>query len=1112
LFPAARLHYGRAMVKNPSGPYVRRLRTQANLKQKALGALAGCTSRTISTSENANAKPCSRSTQRGILTALAKELKLDPATLFAEVERLQTADSPTSSGRPGDVVPPSIAPPSEVRVPLPADAPSDWLERVVAGAIDGHAENGSVYCFPSCLKRDEDGVLFLVERHVLEPGLADLRAEHAIIQVPVSLEPSFAVFREDRHDDPMKRLGALPFVGTPTLGTLHLPSEHGAADFTVLVTPLCRERTSPAVPRLLSAVLRGGPGHPEPSRERLANWIELASSLATAVWSLHARGWAHFDVSPDNVLVREDRGRWRDVTLINIDVRQGADLQKDTREQRALNEQLDLVGLRDTLVSALVGEAVEVDLEPRQLEALARRVHGEPARRALNLCLRYLIEPAPGAPVETSTELLRKMVHDLGALKALLRSTLARGASARGAVPGSKPLPRRKDEAISALLVAIRESAGTVERKEWCGTYLADAPGTPVDFEGCSRLLAEGHGRAATAALTRLLDEQGATLSKRSTLRSLRLLVGVLLTREGATDEARRILDRYAHHTDPGVAWWVTMLRAKVAYDQAPRGFVSGPLPLFEGEDPAEVRRAEAWRVAHETLFQLARGEAPTREQTGEMERLIHGDASHEAVFGALILARALASRRTVDGFLAAMSALQLAASYSATRKLPHEQAATLAIASALVRGAFSDPVLGPALAGEGVDADDNLVLAADCALLAGELFQWLDVPARSRKAYRAAAACFFACSRTPEHIMEGFRWLGLARNHRILPWAPPDLKPTGLRSDGIAGAGASREDADEREAMTRGVARWHAASVDVPRASTHADPGNVISDNYDDLYGPGIERVYGTGGTTIELVPRRGGDVRVSPIAGSVVSDLLACAERWFDRILPPGARVLVLGCGTGGDATRLARDGLRVVGLDSSAWSIRRAERDGAGVTGLRFVRGELPAVDGPDAKSKLGGKFDAVILRDRLFRRVSKHTMLEGAARWLREGGLLLGTEWVQARTATRRYWQRLFDTLWIPDLETREGCRALLRDARLAQIEVEPRDEEMRRFFTNRLGWLDRELTSGAPRSSDEMAVLLRARTDIGALDKLCSEDGPLGWVRFGAVARGGKLTS
>ena len=160
--------------------------------------------------------------------------------------------------------------------------------------------------------------------------------------------------------------------------------------------------------------------HPEPSREHLDNWIELASALSTAVWSLHARNWAHFGVNPDNVLVREDHGRWRDITLINIDLEQGGELKPDDPRLRPRQQQEDLVGLRETLVSALVGRPLESMRDPQESERLRDAVQGEPARRAMNLCRRYLVEHDP--VVETSTELLRKLVHDLGALKALLRS------------------------------------------------------------------------------------------------------------------------------------------------------------------------------------------------------------------------------------------------------------------------------------------------------------------------------------------------------------------------------------------------------------------------------------------------------------------------------------------------------------------------------------------------------------------------------------------------------------------------------------------------------------------------------------------------------------------
>jgi SAM-dependent methyltransferase/transcriptional regulator with XRE-family HTH domain len=1076
-----------------SGNRVRDLREKAKMTQEVLRERTGITTRTIRTWEAGVL--VSQTNRKLILAVLAEAHGHDEARLIAEVEALVAKETPNTVRR------------APVEIALPKTHPSDWLLTLVTKAIDGFIHESSIYCFPSLLKSDPEGFLFLVERHVLSPGLSELRAEHAVIQVPVHIEEGKALFRSPRPsklEDPMERLGTLPFVGTPTLRAIRLDlAAPAVATVGALITPLCRERTVPAVPRLLSTMLESGEAGTEPSPEHLANWIELASSLTTAVWSLHARGWAHFGVSPDNVLVREDHGRWRDVTLLNIDLREGGDLRKQSSRRRWKMQQEDLLGLRDMLMSALIGSAVDPGRDPVEVEALRERVHGELGRRAMNLCLRHLMVLEPDAThIEASTERLRKLLHDLGALEALVRRTAARGTLMRGTLPGAPPRNQRKDGVISALLVAIRESADGADRQAWCAAYVRDDGAQPVDVDGCARLLAAGHGRSALRALTQLVRDPRATLSPRDLIRALRMLAGVLLAREGATDEAVAVVDLFADHADAGVAWWVKLLREKATFARDPQQIEAIAIPAYPGVDPVEKRRADGWHIAQLTLRALAHRQAPTADQLRELERLLHGDASHEAASGALILARALAFDHSMAGFRRAMSALQLAASYSAARGLPHEQAAALAITAAVVRRAFANPRLCASLLEHGVNADESLVLAADCALLAAEMYQWLDAPARSRKGYRAAAACFFACPRAPEHVVEGFRWIGLSRNHRLLPWSPPDLAPGAVLRARPRDRSAQREEDEERRALDSGVAGWRDMSKGVPGASGYRDPGSVFADNYSDLYGPGIEHVYRTGATTVELLRARS-DGGLEPAPGGVVLDLLSCAERWFGRRFEPGARVLQLRCGTGTEASILARDrGLSVVGVDSSVWSIRRAEKLGEGISNLRFERAELLDLGAMRARE---GAFDVVLLHDSLGQMVCKRELLEGAAGCLKEGGVLLGTEWVQSRTATRRYWQRLFETLWVPDLETRDGCRRLLDDAGFSTITIEPRDAEMAAFFDNCLTWLRATLSSGEARSPEEITVLQRARTDIGALRKLCSDAGPLGWVRFGAVA-------
>lgn len=79
---------------------------------------------------------------------------------------------------------------------------------------------------------------------------------------------------------------------------------------------------------------------------------------------------------------------------------------------------------------------------------------------------------------------------------------------------------------------------------------------------------------------------------------------------------------------------------------------------------------------------------------------------------------------------------------------------------------------------------------------------------------------------------------------------------------------------------------------------------------------------------------------------------------QRLASRLLSPGARVLVPGCGLGHDAAALAQRGIRVVGLDLSPTAVARASERHAGVPGLEFHLGNFFEV------GTTLGRFDAVI----------------------------------------------------------------------------------------------------------------------------------------------------
>lgn len=84
-----------------------------------------------------------------------------------------------------------------------------------------------------------------------------------------------------------------------------------------------------------------------------------------------------------------------------------------------------------------------------------------------------------------------------------------------------------------------------------------------------------------------------------------------------------------------------------------------------------------------------------------------------------------------------------------------------------------------------------------------------------------------------------------------------------------------------------------------------------------------------------------------------------LARDHRRLAALLRPGMHVLDIGCGTGAITVGIAQavaPGGSVVGLDRDATLLDRARAQHAAVSGLRFVEGDVLALDGPD-------RFDVV-----------------------------------------------------------------------------------------------------------------------------------------------------
>jgi SAM-dependent methyltransferase len=106
-----------------------------------------------------------------------------------------------------------------------------------------------------------------------------------------------------------------------------------------------------------------------------------------------------------------------------------------------------------------------------------------------------------------------------------------------------------------------------------------------------------------------------------------------------------------------------------------------------------------------------------------------------------------------------------------------------------------------------------------------------------------------------------------------------------------------------------------------------------------------------------------------------------------FLDR-LPPGSRVLDLGCGTGLPSTRALAERFTVTGVDLSFRQVAAARLN---VPSATFIQGDLAMVDFPDASFEGVTAFYAISHVPR-----SEHDdVLRRVARWLRPGGLFLAT---------------------------------------------------------------------------------------------------------------------
>lgn len=107
---------------------------------------------------------------------------------------------------------------------------------------------------------------------------------------------------------------------------------------------------------------------------------------------------------------------------------------------------------------------------------------------------------------------------------------------------------------------------------------------------------------------------------------------------------------------------------------------------------------------------------------------------------------------------------------------------------------------------------------------------------------------------------------------------------------------------------------------------------------------------------------------------------------------LLPPGGRLLDLGCGTGWTSHYFARSGYEVTGQDVAPEAIEEARhlaaRSGLGDR-LRFIRSDYEALDFRE-------EFDCAVFFDSLHHSLDETRAVESAYRALRKGGMLVTSE--------------------------------------------------------------------------------------------------------------------
>jgi 2-polyprenyl-3-methyl-5-hydroxy-6-metoxy-1,4-benzoquinol methylase len=880
-----------------------------------------------------------------------------------------------------------------------------------------------------------------------------------------------------------------------TLDALHVPEQ-----IVILVFDLLDERAGRAPPEDLGRFVR----HPVATARDLVNWCEIARALGTALLGLHGRSWIHRDVKLANAVAQMDRGFIRSVELIDLGgaeyFGEGAkDLQHLGRSKvgtdhyhrpaRLLASQggrsaaawrpkspvdEDVYAYGSLLARWLLGRL------PADVSGLRHpdRPYADEIEERVKA--RANAAPRPGDPLGDEIGHAFSLVRDLlvqeheGSVEPIsrfLRHVERRRNAALEALAGHRVRAAKGLLLLPELLRSIDAYVADDEEAGWCERYPStDAAaarreiglpdGASLDLEACVELLRHGYVGIARTALDGVL--RGPSTDPSRDERGLRIYVGLLLLREGDAAKGHAVLDRYDDRIDRavhrlGLAWWIDMLRARLRFSAGLR-----PSTAHLDVDGLDERQ-RAWIHAFAVLSALDRKEPiDAARYEGLLGTVRRASSTPELLFAIMLLARVHVEQAEP---VQALRWVHAGLAEAAARRFPIEYTSLLALASTVLKR-----VDRARLEADRVDADALSEATERLAVHAADLFGRLGASALRDHAIRVAAKCAEARS-TFEGVTAAAGWYELAAANATL---------------------SGRVDAPRRiDEMKELRERWKGK----PR-----DPGSREAELYYDRYGWVIEKLWGTGGLSIEHV--EGG----APRAGAVLEALL----REPGLALEP-SRVLVVGCGTGSEVSWLAErfPGARVHGIDVSSWSIHQAREKVAPLDYERrcsFLRVDLvadePIVDSRDTDK---GSFQLVVMRETLAHVTFKRSFLKVLRSRVEAGTELRVTDLFQRRPAGPAEWRDVLRCMGLTNLASLDG---LCEDFEEAGFEIVGRpvqaSDRMLELFADRRAWFERSEAPGARELRAAPTVERRVKRVLDTLIRAVESE-LLGWVHLSACA-------